>query len=65
MAHRKHTPQGMIEIHIKPDEAVLTLLAPGLPGIIVGRASLSEALRALADHVERREVSNLTVAGDA
>jgi hypothetical protein len=65
MSHRKHKPHGVIEIHIKPDEAIVSMLAPGLPGVIVGRASLSEALHALAEHVARREASVLDAVGDA
>lgn len=52
-----------------PEEThyTLTLIAPGLPGWVVSRATLSDALHALAENLEGRDLalSPKAVRGDA
>ena len=54
-----------ITVTPREDGVTLSLVIPGFPGILVTRATFAEALRALAEHVERREASFPTPVGVA
>jgi hypothetical protein len=61
----KSQPPGGITVKPHAEGVSLSLAIPGFPGILVTRATFAEALRALAEHVERREASFPTPVGVA
>ena len=53
----KSQPPGGITVKPHAEGVSISLAIPGFPGILITRATFAEALRALAEHVERREAS--------
>lgn len=58
---------GLIQVRRDGDGYSLLLTMPGLAGWLVSRETLADALRALADHLERADAYRATVQsrGDA
>ena len=53
----KSQPREGITVKHNEDGVTLCLTVQGYPGVIVTRSTFADALRALTEHVERREAS--------
>lgn len=61
----KSQPPGGITVKHTDDGVTLCLTVRGFPGVLITRPTFAGALRALTEHVERRESSFPTPVGVA